>query len=329
MSKEKVLDLLIIGGGPIGISCAIAAQEAGLSYLVLEKGCLTNSLFNYPLDMQFFSSSEKLELNNIPFNSIEPKPRRKEALEYYRRISAHYTLNIQLFEEVLELTKVSDDSPQTPFLIKSNKRDYLARNTVVATGFFDIPALLDVPGESLKKVTHYFKEAHYYTGQKVAVIGASNSAIDAALACYRKGAVVTLIIRGPEVGPRVKYWVRPDIINRIEEGSIKVYYNAAIKDISATELSFITDGLLTTIENDFVLALTGYRPNLKFLERIGIELEGTVRRPQYLDETMETNVPGVFLAGVICGGLETHKWFIENSRDHGAKIVQRILEKKS
>ncbi len=329
MSKEKVLDLLIIGGGPIGISCAIAAHEAGLNYLVLEKGCLTNSLFNYPLDMQFFSSSEKLELNNIPFNSIESKPRRNEALEYYRRISAHYTLNIQLFEEVLELSKVSDDSPQTSFLIKSNKRDYLARNIVVATGFFDIPALLDVPGETLEKVTHYFKEAHYYAGQKVAVIGASNSAIDAALACYRKGAVVTLIIRGPEVGPRVKYWVRPDIINRIEEGSIKVYYNAAIKDISATELSFITDGQLTTIENDFVLALTGYRPNLKFLERIGIELEGTVRRPQYLDETMETNVPGVFLAGVICGGLETHKWFIENSRDHGAKIVQRILEKKS
>ena len=327
MSKEKVLDLLIIGGGPIGISCAIAAQEADLNYLVLEKGCLTNSLFNYPLDMQFFSSSEKLELNNIPFNSIEPKPRRNEALEYFRRISAHYTLNIQLFEEVLELTKVSDDSPQTSFLIKSNKRDYLARNIVIATGFFDIPALLDVPGESLEKVTHYFKEAHYYTGQKLAVIGASNSAVDAALACYRKGAVVTLIIRGPEVGPRVKYWVRPDIINRIEEGSIEVYYNAAIKNISATELSFITDGQLTTIENDFVLALTGYRPNLKFLERIGIEFEGTVRRPQYLDETMETNVPGVFLAGVICGGLETHKWFIENSRDHGAKIVQRILEK--
>lgn len=324
---SQPLDLLIVGGGPIGISCAIAAQEAGLNYVVLEKGCLTNSLYHYPLDMQFFSSSEKLELNQIPFNSTEAKPRRKEALEYYRRIVSHFELNIQLFEKVSEVKKIPKDKSKTVFEIKSKKGSYLAKNLVIATGFFDIPALLNVPGESLEKVSHYFKEAHYYSGQKLAVIGASNSAVDAALACYRKGADVTLIVRGSEIGPRVKYWVRPDILNRIKEGSIQVHYNATITNISTSEISFSVDGKLNTIENDFVLALTGYRPNLKFLEHLGIELEGEAKLPVYKSESMETNVAGIYLAGVICGGLETHKWFIENSRQHADKIVQDITKK--
>ena len=263
---SQPLDLLIVGGGPIGISCAIAAQEAGLNYVVLEKGCLTNSLYHYPLDMQFFSSSEKLELNQIPFNSTEAKPRRKEALEYYRRIVSHFELNIQLFEKVSEVKKIPKDKSKTVFEIKSKKGSYLAKNLVIATGFFDIPALLNVPGESLEKVSHYFKEAHYYSGQKLAVIGASNSAVDAALACYRKGADVTLIVRGSEIGPRVKYWVRPDILNRIKEGSIQVHYNASITNISTSEISFSVDGKLNTIENDFVLALTGYRPKSGLLK---------------------------------------------------------------
>lgn len=323
-------DLLIIGGGPIGISCAIDAQKAGLDYVVIEKGCLTNSLFNYPLDMQFFSSSEKLELQNVPFNSIESKPRRKEALEYYRRIVSHFSLQINLFEKVEEvLDRSKSESKAThksSFLVKTSKRTYKTKRLVIATGFFDIPALLKIPGEELPKVSHYFKEAHYYSGQKLAVIGASNSAIDAVLACYRKGAEVSLIIRGPEVGPRVKYWVRPDIINRIEEGSVKVYYNSQLSEINAHTITIQQNGEQQTLENDFVLALTGYRPHLNFLSLLGIGLEGPSKIPIHNPTNMETNVPGIYLAGVICGGLDTHKWFIENSRDHGKKIISHILK---
>jgi len=324
------LDLLIIGGGPIGISSAIEAQKAGLDYVVIEKGCLTNSLFNYPLEMQFFSSSEKLELQSIPFNSIESKPRRKEALEYYRRLVSHFNLQINLFEKVEEVIDRSRSETKTAnkssFLVKTSKRTYKTKHLVIATGFFDIPALLKIPGEKLPKVSHYFKEAHYYTGQKVAIIGASNSAVDAALACYRKGAKVSLIIRGSEVGPRVKYWVRPDIINRIEEGSVKVYYNTQLSEITTRTITIQQNGEQQTLENDFVLALTGYRPHLNFLSLLGIGLEGFSKIPIHNPTSMETNVPGVYLAGVICGGLDTHKWFIENSRDHGKKIISQILK---
>jgi len=337
-TENQPLDLIIVGAGPIGISCAIQAKKKGLNYLVIEKGCLTNSLYNYPLDMQFFSSSEKLELEDIPFNSIEAKPRRKEALEYYRRIADHFELNIQLFEAVIDIQSKSQNTAKQTleldrqkeaslFQINSSKGRYFTKNVTIATGFFDLAATLNVPGEELPKVSHYFKEAHYYSGQKLAVIGASNSAIDAALACYRKGAHVSLIIRGAAVGPRVKYWVRPDIMNRIEEGSIRAYYHSSVTEISASSLSFTQDKVTKTIENDFVLALTGYRPNLPFLTQLGITLEGTAKIPSHHPKTMETNVPGVYLAGVICGGLETHKWFIENSRAHGNLIAEHILSK--
>ena len=337
-TENHPLDLVIIGAGPIGISCAIQAKKKGLNYLVIEKGCMTNSLYNYPLDMQFFSSSEKLELEDIPFNSIEVKPRRKEALEYYRRIADHFELNIHLFEKVLDIrSKSPNPAEQTLefdrqkngslFKINSSKGTYFTKNVTIATGFFDLPATLKVPGEELTKVSHYFKEAHYYSGQKLAIIGASNSAIDAALACYRKGAHVSLIIRGAAVGPRVKYWVRPDIMNRIEEGSITAYYHSSVTEIGTCSLSFTQNNVTKTIENDFVLALTGYRPNLPFLTKLGIRLEGTAKIPSHNPKTMETNVPGLYLAGVICGGLETHKWFIENSRAHGNLIAEHIISK--
>ena len=321
MSK---FDIVIIGGGPIGIACGLEAKQKGLSYVILEKGPIVNSLFNYPINMQFFSSSEKLEIDNIPFISKEAKPKRNEALEYYRRIVTSNQLNIRLFELVKNVKKSADI-----FTVVSNKETYLATKVIVATGFYDLPNTLSIPGENLPKVSHYYKDPHFYASQKLAVIGASNSAIDAALECWRKGSDVTLIIRGPEVGQRVKYWVRPDVINRIEEGSIKAFYNSKLKEVRDTEILVQTPDGTLTIENDFVLALTGYMPNFEFLEHMGIELtEDEKRLPNYNPETMETNVPGLYLAGVICGGMETHKWFIENSRVHAQMIVASILNEK-
>lgn len=322
---EKLLDVLIIGGGPIGIACGLEAKKKGLSYLIVEKGPIVNSLFNYPVNMQFFSSSERLEIDNIPFISKEAKPKRDEALEYYRRIVTSNHLNIHLFEKVEDVTKNDDH-----FEIISEKASYTARNVVVATGFYDLPNLLYVPGEDLPKVSHYYKDPHFYASRKLAVIGASNSAVDAALECWRKGAEVTMIIREPEIGRRVKYWVRPDILNRIEEGSITAYYNSNVTEITEDEVIFQTPQGEQRIENHFVLALTGYMPNFEFLERIGISLsEDENRFPQYDEETMETNIAGLYLAGVICGGMETHKWFIENSRVHAKMIITNIRSKSS
>ena len=318
------LDVVIVGGGPIGIACGLEAQKKGLTYVILEKGPIVNSLFNYPVNMQFFSSSEKLEIDEIPFISKEAKPKRNEALEYYRRIVTSNKLHINLFEKV-ENVKKSDEI----FTILTTKNTYTSHNVIIATGFYDLPNKLNIPGEELSKVSHYYNDPHFYAGQKVAVIGASNSAVDAALECYRKGAEVSLIIRGPEVGQRVKYWVRPDIINRIEEGSIKAYYNTIVSQIEEDSIILNSPEGNLTLPNDFVLALTGYMPNFKFLERLGIQLSDDEKKlPEYNPDTMESNVDDLYLAGVICGGMETHKWFIENSRVHAKMIVKDILSKK-
>lgn len=320
----NLFDVVIIGGGPIGIACGLEAKKNGLSYLILEKGCIVNSLYNYPAKMQFFSSSEKLEIDNIPFISNEAKPKKEEALEYYRRIVSSNDLDINLFEKVINITKNT-----TNYTIKTSKATYTANSVIIATGFYDIPNKLNIPGEDLPKVTHYYNNPHYFSKQKVAVVGASNSSIDAALECWRKGAQVTLIIRGKEIGQRVKYWVRPDIINRIEEGSIKVLYNANITEIKETQLTVKTVDGTITLQNDYVLALTGYRPNFDFLTKIGITLSNDTKKiPTHNTNTMETNLSNVYLAGVICGGMETHKWFIENSRIHAKKIISTILKKK-
>jgi thioredoxin reductase (NADPH) len=316
-------DVVIVGGGPIGIACGLEAKKKGLSYVIIEKGPIVNSLFNYPINMQFFSSSDLLEIDNIPFISKEAKPKRNEALEYYRRIVTSNNLNINLFEKVEDVQKV-----QEVFNVITDKNQYSTENVIIATGFYDLPNLIDIPGEGLDKVSHYYKDPHFYASQKLAVIGGSNSAIDAALECYRKGAEVTLIIREPEVGRRVKYWVRPDIINRIEEGSIKAYFNANVKEIHPTKILVQTPEGTVELENDFVLALTGYRPNFAFLQKLGIQLSKDEKKlPQYNQETMETNIDGLYLAGVICGGMETHKWFIENSRIHAPMIINSIVEK--
>lgn len=321
LNYKKSYDVLIIGGGPIGIACGLQAKMKGLSYLIIEKGCLVNSLYHYPVNMTFFSTSEKLELEGIPFISNNPKPGKAEALEYYRRITASNELHINLFENVEKINTSSNQMHQ----VSTSKGTYQAKNVVVATGFFDLPNYINVPGEDLSKVDHYYGDPHYYATQKTVVVGASNSAVDAALEIYRKGGEVTMVIRESEIGQRVKYWVRPDIVNRIAEGSIKALFNAQITEIKENEVIVNSPEGKLTLENDFVLLLTGYRPNFKFLEKLGIHLSDDEKRvPLYNEQTMETNVPGIYLAGVICGGMETHKWFIENSRIHAEMIMTDI-----
>ncbi|MBK0368491.1 YpdA family putative bacillithiol disulfide reductase [Flavobacterium agrisoli] len=318
-------DLIIIGGGPIGLACAIEAQQKKLNYLIIEKGALVNSIFNYPLYMTFFSTAERLEIGGIPFNCLAPKPGRQEALEYYRNIHRYFDFNIHLFEKVLEVKK----QKVAHFEVITDKNTYISKNIIIATGFYDIPIMMDVPGENLEKVRHYYKEAHEYAFRKVLIVGANNSSVDAALECWRKGAEVTMVIRKDEINKRVKYWVKPDVENRIAEGSIKAYFNSNIEAITNEKVLIKTPDGNVEIENDFVLALTGYQPNLNFLKQIGISLsDDHLKIPTYNPETMETNVAGVFLAGVVCGGMETHKWFIENSRMH-AKLIIDCIEQKN
>jgi putative YpdA family bacillithiol system oxidoreductase len=320
MVSKTDIDVLIIGAGPIGIACALECEKHKLNYLVLEKGALTNSIFNYPLHMTFFSTSEKLEVGVIPFISNNAKPTRNEALEYYRRVVSSKQLNINLYEEVKTINRTNDS-----FKVTSNKVDYRVKRIIIATGFYDIPNLLNVAGEDLPKVFHYYKEAHPFTLQNIAVVGASNSSVDAALEISRKGGNVTMIVRGDTIGERVKYWVRPDILNRIKEGRIKAYFNSEIKEIKSDEIIITTAHGEERIQNDYVIALTGYRPNFQFLESAGLKFSKDEKHiPFYNPQTMASNVDGLYLAGVICGGMETHKWFIENSRVHATQIVAHI-----
>ena len=340
--------IIIIGGGPIGLACGLEAKKAGLDYLILEKGPLVNSLYNYPANMTFFSTSERLEIGNVPFVSNNAKPARQEALEYYRRVAISHRLNIHLFEEVQEIQdsgsvmrdgKTPHSVSHVPdhlsdlfakFTVITNKSSYTANYIIIATGFYDIPYLLNVPGENLSKVTHYYKEPHFYAFQKVIVVGAQNSAVDAALETWRKGAEVTMVIRKADIGERVKYWVRPDIVNRIKEGCIKAITNSTIAAIREHEVDIQTPDGIVTLENDWVIALTGYQPNLEFLRKTGIELsDDEIRKPHYDDATHETNVKNIYLAGVICGGMNTHRLFIENSREHAERIVSDIKKKES
>ncbi|MFN4313325.1 MAG: YpdA family putative bacillithiol disulfide reductase [Chitinophagaceae bacterium] len=324
----ETFDLIIVGAGPIGLACGIEAKQAGLRFLIIEKGCLVNSLYHYPVNMTFFSTSERLEIGQVPFVSNNAKPTRNEALEYYRRIASSFDLPVNLFEEVKEIVPAA--STDRGYTLKTTADEYQANAIVIATGFFDIPYPLNVAGESLPKVTHYYKDPHFYAFQNVLVVGAQNSAVDAALETWRKGARVTMVIRGSEIGKRVKYWVRPDIINRIEEGSIRAFYHSSVHSIREKEVDIQTPDGLVTIPNDWVIAMTGYQPNLHFLQKLGIALaDDGVQAPILDANSHETNLPGIYLAGVICGGMNTHRLFIENSREHATAIVRDIVAKRN
>ena len=321
--EQNSYDILIIGGGPIGIACGLEARKAGFSFLILEKGALVNSLYHYPVNMTFFSTSELLEIGGIPFISDRPKPMRPEALEYYRRVALSNQLPIHLFEKVEKII------PGQPLhTVRTQRASYQGKQVIIATGFYDIPVKMGIPGEDLPKVTHYYKDPHFYALQDVIVVGANNSAVDAALETYRKGARVTMVVRGPEIGSRVKYWKKPDIENRISEGSVKALFRSNLLEIRLKEADIQTPEGRITIPNDYVIAMTGYQPDFDLLKSTGIRLsEDQIMCPAYDPQTMETNVAGIYLAGVVCGGMNTHEWFIENSREHAVQIIGNIREK--
>ncbi len=323
MNSSNQFDIIIVGGGPIGLACALEAKKAGLQYCILEKGCLVNSLYNYPVNMTFFSTSEKLEIGGIPFVSNNIKPTRPEALEYYRRVATSNKLTIHLQEEVTGITPHNGK-----YEVVSTKQTYHTTFVVIATGFYDIPVMMNIPGENLPKVVHYYKDPHFYAMHKVLVVGANNSAVDAALETWRKGAEVSMVIRHEGIGKRVKYWVKPDIENRIKENSIKAYTNSTLMAIREKEVDIQTPDGLVTIANDYVIAMTGYQPHCDFLQQVGIHLsDDGVLQPTYDPGTMETNLPNIYLAGVVCGGMNTHVWFIENSREHAVLIINSIRKK--
>ncbi len=320
---SQILDLLIIGGGPTGINVGVEAKKAGLKYLIVEKGVLANSLFHFPANMTFFSTSKNLEIVDIPFISHTDKPTRRESLEYYRRIVESYNLNMHFYEAVESMMKSQDI-----FSIATSKSHYQAHNVVVATGFYDQPRMLNIPGEELPKVKHYYDEAHPYVDQNVLVIGAANSACDVALETWQKGANVTMAIRGSELYHRVKYWILPNIKNRIEEGSIPAYFNTQVIKITESTVELNTPDGLIELENDFVLAMTGYKPDYALMERLEVPLSNEIElQPVYDESTLETTRRGLYVAGVLNAGMHTSTLFIENTRHHASLIVNHIKSK--
>lgn len=318
------LDLVIIGGGPSGLNVAISAQKAGLRYVVLEKGVLVNSLYHFPTNMTFFSTSKLLETGGVPFISHGEKPTRAEALEYYRRLREFWNLRVHLYEEVQSMNREADGR----YLVTTSKGAYAAHSVAVSTGFYDTPRMLGVQGEDLPKVRHYYADVHPYIDQDVLVVGARNSACDVALELYQKGARVQMAIRGGEIHENVKYWIRPNIINRIKEGSIAAHFHTVVREIRQDEVVLEGPDGVFTLKNDFVLAMTGYQPNYPFLEKLGLHCPAVADRiPDHHPESLETNLPNVYLSGVVCGGMLTNRYFIENTRDHGDRIVEAILRR--
>lgn len=322
LTPNAAYDTVVVGAGPVGLACAIELKRTGHRVLVVDKGALVNSLIGYPTNMEFFSTPELLEIGNHPFATRNYKPRREEALDYYRKVAQTEALELALYEEVLRL-----EGEQGSFVLFTARRPIHTRFVVVATGFFDLPNRLGVPGDD--RAIHYYKEPYPYAGRRVAIVGAKNSAAKAALDCRRNGADVTLIIRGPDIGASVKYWIRPDLVNRIEEGAIRAFFNSRVIRMDEGTLTFETNNEpIRTIRNDVVLALTGYRPNYDLLHALGVSWQDDdARTPKYHPETFESQRPGVFLAGTVCGGLNTSRWFIENGRFHAARIADELQDR--
>jgi thioredoxin reductase (NADPH) len=312
----------IIGAGPIGLATGIALKQKDIPFQIIERGCLVNSLYHYPVNMTFFSTSERLEIGGIPFISHGHKPTRSEALEYYRRAAESYELPIKLYEEVTKIEGRDGD-----FVITTSKDAYQCSKIVIATGFYGKARMMNIQGEELPKVKHYYNEPHPYAWQKVLVIGGGNSAVDVALETYRCNADVTMAVRDSTIKESVKYWVKPDIENRISEGSIKGYFNTEVVEIREREVVLQTPEGEKVIENDFVLAMTGYQPQYELMDMAGIELaDGEMKIPVYDEQTLETNRKGIYVAGVVCGGMDTNRLFIENTRIHAAQITNAIAE---
>ena len=328
VSASKIVDLLVIGAGPTGLACAIEAQRTGLTALLIDKGCLCNSLFHYPSNMTFFTTPELLEIGDIPFSSPNQKPNRNEALEYYRKVAEHYRLDIRQYENVERVDGVDGNFTVHTVDGVSRPLKHRARKLVVATGYYDLPNYLGIPGEGLSKVKHYYHEPHPFYGLDVLVIGGKNSAAIAALDLWRHGAMVTLVHRGPEMHRHVKYWILPDINNRIKSGEIKAYFNSNVTNISQDDVTISTPQSAVTLPNKFVFALTGYHPDFSFIERLGVALDESNDRCPVCDPvTLESNVPGIYLAGVIVAGERTNEIFIENGRFHGKLIAGDLQEK--
>lgn len=324
MTGINIYDVLIVGAGPIGIACGIEAKKNSLEYVIIEKGCLVNSIFNYPTNMTFFSTSEKIEIGGVPFVSHGIKPTRREALEYYRRVCSFYNLKVNTYEEVISISK--NPKKEKYYTVLTGKNKFLANNVIISTGYYDNANYLNIPGEELPKVRHYFDEPHPYAYHKTAVIGAGNSAVDVALELYRVGAEVTMIIQEDQIKPSIKYWVKPDIENRITEGSIRSYFNSEVVKIKEKEIIIKTPKGKITLENDFVFAMTGYHPDYNFLKSFGVKTDKN-SNPVFDRKTFETNMKGIYLAGVVCGGKRTDKYFIENSIIHSEIIIREISKK--
>jgi thioredoxin reductase (NADPH) len=320
----SVCDVLVIGAGPVGLACAIEARRAGLSSVVVEKGALANSILGYPARMEFFSTPELIEIGGYPFPVQQYKPSREDALEYYRAVAMREQLDVRLYEAVTDVQGRRDD-----FTVTTSRGAHRARAVVVATGFFDHPNRLQVPGEELPKVTHYYREPFAYVGQRVAVIGARNSAAKAALDCYRHGAQVTLVVRGPALSDKVKYWIRPDLDNRIKEGAIQAFFGTTVAAIRPATIVLATPDGVRELPNDWVLAMTGYHPDFDWLARIGVTFaDDAYRTPVFDETTFETTRPGLYIAGTVCGGYQTGRWFIENGRFHAQQIARHLAGRR-
>lgn len=327
VATRESFDVLVVGAGPTGLACAIEAQRAGLSALLIDKGCLCNSLFHYPSNMTFFTTPELLEIGDMPFSSPNQKPSRNEALEYYRKVADHYQLDMRQYQTVTGLSGADGDFTITTLDQYDRQRSYSACKVILATGYYDLPNYLDIPGEELPKVQHYYHDPHPYYDQKVLVIGGKNSAAIAALDLWRHGAQVTLVHRGNAMHHHVKYWILPDINNRIKNGEVTAYFSSSVTRIGRDTVELLTPQGTITLENDYVFALTGYHPDFDFLTALGVRLDGVDRCPECDPQSLESNVPGLYLAGVIVAGARTNEIFIENGRFHGRQIAQDIEAK--